>query len=338
MPKIEYGMPAAAGQIRPVSMMSVDHYGLLRRAATDAGFTETETATFAELLRFAIWTSQRYNGELAAHSRDLPPQRPADLLVGRAGGLPQLPVGMPWPTDPEGYPLPFIASFDCAALPRVERLPLPSDGSLLVFLHHEEDYDVCERSDEQQYGRLLYVRAGTETTAQLPADYAAHPYYADRDFIAPEQDLFAVVQAALPSWLTAEDADLSVFQQQLARDMPHRRELCALVDRLWPAADFAAFQFGGYSWHTGGVSYGNLYDDPELEMAETKLRGRLTGIDRVQEAFLVEQELQRVRREWLPLVQFETRDYVYFGRFMIRVDDLAAQRFDRAVSWTEFTE
>ncbi|WBC05636.1 DUF1963 domain-containing protein [Micromonospora sp. WMMA1976] len=338
MPKIEYGMPAAAGQIRPVSMMSVDHYGLLRRAATDAGFTETETATFAELLRFAIWTSQRYNGELAAHSRDLPPQRPADLLVGRAGGLPQLPVGMPWPTDPEGYPLPFIASFDCAALPRVERLPLPSDGSLLVFLHHEEDYDVCERSDEQQYGRLLYVRAGTETTAQLPADYAAHPYYADRDFIAPEQDLFAVVQAVLPSWLTAEDADLSVFQQQLARDMPHRRELCALVDRLWPAADFAAFQFGGYSWHTGGVSYGKLYDDPELEMAETKLRGRLTGIDRAQEAFLVEQELQRVRREWLPLVQFETRDYVYFGRFMIRVDDLAAQRFDRAVSWTEFTE
>ena len=37
-------------------------------------------------------------------------------------------------------------------------------------------------------------------------------------------------------------------------------------------------------------------------------------------------------------MQFETRDYVYFGRFMIRVDDLAAQRLDRAVSWTEFTE
>ncbi|MEU8131150.1 DUF1963 domain-containing protein [Micromonospora sp. NPDC049049] len=319
-------------------MTSVDHYGLLRRAATEAGFTETETATFAELLRFAIWTSQQYNGEIAAHPRDLAPGRPADLLVGQAGGLPQLPVGMPWPTDPEGYPLPFVASFDCAALPRVERLPLPSDGSLLVFLHHEEDYDVCERSDEQQYGRLLYVRAGTETAAQLPADYAAHPYYANRDFIAPEQDLFAVVHADLPSWLIAEDADLSVFQQQMARDMPHRRELCALVDRLWPTANFAAFQFGGYSWHTGGTSYGHLYNDPELEMAEKKLRGRLTGIDRAQEAFLVEQQLQRTRREWLPLVQFETRDDVYFGRFMIRVDDLAAQRLDRAVSWTEFTE
>ncbi|MBQ0977461.1 DUF1963 domain-containing protein [Micromonospora sp. M61] len=319
-------------------MTSVDHYELFWRAATDAGFTKTETATFAELLRFAICTTQQDNGEIAAHPGDLPPGQPADLLVGRAGGLPQLPVGMPWPTDPEGYPLPFIASFDCAALPRVERLPLPSDGSLLVFLHHEEDYDVCERSGEQQYGRLLYVRAGTETAAQLPADYAAHPYYANRDFIAPEQDLFAVVHADPPSWLTAEDADLSVFQQQLARDMPHRRELCALVDRLRPAANSAAFQFGGYSWHTGGKSYGHLYDDPELEMAEKKLRGRLTGISRTQEAFLVEQKLQRIRREWLPLVQFETRDDVYFGRFMIRVDDLAAQRFDRAVSWTEFTE
>ena len=67
MPKIEYGMPAAAGRIRRVSMMPVDHYGLLRRAATDAGFTETETATFAELLRFAIWTNQQYNGEIAGH-------------------------------------------------------------------------------------------------------------------------------------------------------------------------------------------------------------------------------------------------------------------------------
>jgi hypothetical protein len=122
------------------------------------------------------------------------------------------------------------------------------------------------------------------------------------------------------------------WQQQLARDMPHRRELCALADRLWPAraANFAAFQFGGYWWHTGGKSYGHLYDDPELEMAEKKLRGRLTGIDRTEGAFLVEQQLQRVRREWLPLVQFRTRDDVYFGRFMIRVDDLAAQRFERA--------
>ena len=67
-------------------MTSVDHYGLLRRAATDAGFTETETATFAELLRFAICTSQQYNGGIAAHSGDLPSGRPADVLVGQAGG------------------------------------------------------------------------------------------------------------------------------------------------------------------------------------------------------------------------------------------------------------
>jgi hypothetical protein len=320
----------------------VDYYGSFRRAAIEEGFSEDETARFAELLRFTIWANERYNGEIVAHPRGLPPGQSADLLVGRAGGLPHLPVGVPWPSDSEDGPLPFVASFDCAALPRVDGLPLPPDGSLLVFLHHEEAYDTFDRGKEQQYARILHVPAGTDTVAEAPEDYPTAPFLSDREFIGPEHDLFAVVHADLPEWLDKDEADLSSFQKRLARELPPRRQLCALADRLWPAGNSATFQFGGYSWNTGGISRGHLYDDPELRIAEERFQARqMVGdraIDREQENFLVEEELQRVRQEWIPLLQFEPGDDVYFGRFLVRVDDLTARRFDRAVSWTGFTE
>lgn len=323
-------------------MSAVDHYGSFHRTAVDEGVPADETARFAALLRFAIWANERYDGQIVAHPRGLPPGQTADLLVGRAGGVPRLPVGMPWPTDSEGCPLPFVASFDCAALPRVDGLPLPPDGSLLVFLHHEDAYDTFDRGKEQQYARIVHVPVGTDTVAQVPEDHSACLFGSDREFVGPEHDLFAVVHADLPEWLDSDEAELSSFQKRLARDLPHRRELCALVERLWPAGNSATFQFGGYSWNTGGISRGHLYDDPELTIAEENLRSRRKAGDPVldgeQENFLVEEELQLVREEWIPLVQFEPGDDVYFGRFLIRVEDLTARRFDRAVSWTEFTE
>ncbi|GAA3953842.1 hypothetical protein Aau02nite_75190 [Amorphoplanes auranticolor] len=323
-------------------MRTVDYYESFHRAAIEEGFPEDETAKFAELLRFAIWANERHNGEIVAHPRGLPPGQSADLLVGRGGGLPHLPAGMPWPTDSEDYPLPFVASFDCAALPGVDSLPLPPDGSLLVFLHHEDAYDTFDHDKEQQYARIVYVPVGTDTVVQAPENHLPYLFVSGRDFIGPEQDLFAVVHADLPEWLDSEEEDLSSFQKRLARDLPHRRELCALVDRLWPAGNSATFQFGGYSWNTGGISRGHLYDDPELTIAEENFRARPKAgdpvADREQENVLVEEELQRVRQEWIPLVQFDPGDEVYFGRFLIRVDDLTARRFDRATSWTAFTE
>ena len=79
--------------------------------------------------------------------------------VGQMGGLHRLPEGMPWPAR-GSMPLPFIASFDCAARPRVDDLPLPADGSLLFFLHHDRAYDEreeFEKDDEMAYARVLYV-------------------------------------------------------------------------------------------------------------------------------------------------------------------------------------
>lgn len=51
----------------------------------------------------------------------------------------------------------------------------------------------------------------------------------------------------------------------------------------------------------------------------------------------MEEEAHRLMREWVPLAQFELDD-VYIGRFLIRHDDLAAGRLDKACSFTAFTE
>lgn len=51
----------------------------------------------------------------------------------RFGGLPDLPKGTPWPADEEGALHNFIAQFNCADLPRLPGLPLPTDGVLSFF-------------------------------------------------------------------------------------------------------------------------------------------------------------------------------------------------------------
>jgi hypothetical protein len=323
----------------------VDYHGQFQRAAVEQGIPEDEAGTFAEFLRFAIWVNERLdNGVLVGHARGLPPGQTADVPVGRAGGLPRLPVGTQWPAAPGG-PLPFVASFDCAALPKVDRLALPSDGSLLVFLHHEWAYETFDQAHEQMNARIIYVPAGTETAVADEPDHE-EPVFSDmtRPFVSPERVLFAVVHAEMPDWLNEEDREgsLSDFQKRLTRDLPHRQELHALAGRLWPDATYAAFQFGGYTRDTGELYTDHLYTTPELTMAVENLEARQKAGGRViapeHEDLRLEEELHRVMREWVPLIQFNPGDDVYIGRFLTRVDDLAARRFDRAVPYTAFTE
>ena len=319
----------------------MNHYGRLRRAAIGQGIPEDEIERFAKLLRFSIWTNQRLSdGTLVGHPHGLPTGHTTDVLVGRAGGLPSLPVDMEWPAGPGG-PLPFVAAFDCAALPQVDGFGLPPDGSLLVFLHHEDAYGTYDRVEEQGHARIVYVPAGIDTVVAAEPDHMEPMFDATREFIAPQHDLFAVVHAHLPGWLDKEE-DLSDFQKQLVRDLPHRRELSALVRRLWPGGTYAAFQFGGYTKGIGEMYTEHLYTTPDLIMAEESLEAREQAGDPVvtpeQRDYLLEEELHRVWRDWLPLVQFDPGDDVYRGRFLIRVEDLAARRFDQALSFTAFLE
>ncbi|MFC5816965.1 DUF1963 domain-containing protein [Nonomuraea harbinensis] len=55
-----------------------------------------------------------------------------ETVVGRLGGLPRLPEGVPWPGG--GSAMQFLAELDCAALAAYESdLDLPAEGALLFF-------------------------------------------------------------------------------------------------------------------------------------------------------------------------------------------------------------
>jgi Domain of unknown function (DUF1963) len=304
----------------------MDYHRQFRHVAIERGIPEGELSRFVEFLRFAIWTGRRPNG----------------VPVGRSGGLPRLPVGMSWPTSVYG-PLPFIASFDCAALPTVDGLALPADGSLLFFLHHENAYDTCSVVEEQRFARVVYVPAGTETAAAEEPDHAEQVFCDPKlAFVGPEYDLFATVNAELPDWLTDDDeGQRSGDQEHLGRDLPHRRELCALVGELWPASHGADVYLGGYSMGIGELSTDYMYTTPETRMADDDLEARQKAGELVippdEWELYLEKAALRVMREWVPLVQF-VPDEVYRGRFLIRHDDLAAKRFDKALSFTAFTE
>ncbi|KIH99694.1 hypothetical protein LP52_05470 [Streptomonospora alba] len=303
----------------------MNYHQQFHRAAIERGIPEDEVGKFAEFLRFAIWTSGCPNG----------------VPVGRRGGLPRLPVGMEWPSSENG-PLPFIASLDCAALPRVDGLALPADGSLLLFLHHEWADESCSIAKEQEFARIVYVPAGTDTATAEEPDHDEDMFCDVRlDFVGREYDLFATVNAELPRWFD-DEASRSDGQEHLARNLAHRKELCALVGELWPEDNIADIYLGGYSVDTCGLVTENMYDTPETGMAEDILEAREKAGELVvppdERQLRLEEEALRLMREWVPLAQFDPGDEVYIARFLIRHDDLAAGRFDKALSFTAFTE
>ncbi|WP_262284367.1 YwqG family protein [Micromonospora sp. MA102] len=295
-------------------------FGPFRREAIERGIPADQVDRFAEQLRFAIWVGGGDRGE---------------DVVGQSGGLPRLPAGTEWPSE-RGIPLPFVASLDCAALPKVEKLPLPVDGSLLFFLDPEQAFDACSRGYDA-YARVLYVPAGTETAVrQLPSDGEVPRPYA-------EYRLYAEVVPELPPGLEPDDEDMddplmfaSDTVKQLVGELTHTDELIALVQDLWPTeTGLSSLRIGGYTKRIGG-SY-----SPEEQMARASLRARLEtepDLPRSERIRWRREEESRLIREWVPLAQFPTEYSFHFGRFLIRFDDLAAGRFDNMRSFPAFTE
>ncbi|MCT2280326.1 DUF1963 domain-containing protein [Micromonospora chalcea] len=293
----------------------MDERDQFRRAAIGQGVPEDEVARFAELIRFRIHACQREEG----------------VHAGRRGGRPRLPVGMPWPTCPEGSPLPFLLRLDCAALPRVPDLALPADGTLLFFLDQEGAQDVCGIENEKAYARVVYVPVGAGTVDGedvLPAGTDLGR------LLAPEHEMYAGLQAELPDWLDDSEDWLCDTQIQLLRDMPHRKEMSALLEQLWPERK---------SWLSKDVFVGgytiSAQDPPETFMMDRERIQQARSLPRAEQMVAQYEEQRRVMREWVPLAQFGVPDEAYVNaRFLIRHDDLAAGRFDRALSFCEFTE
>jgi len=283
----------------------MDYHDQFRRAATELGVPEDESARFADLIRFRI-------------------------RAGRFGGMPHLPAGTPWPSIWPGAPLAFMASLDCAALPRIAGFALPEAGSLLFFLASAEAVESCSIADEQKFARVVHLPAGAETVAAEPP-FDEFAEFRDEPLFGPENTLFAKVEVDLPDWLDLAEDGRSEFQKHLTRDMPHCAELTALVERLWPGREpwiGEDFLIGGYS-----ISAQN---SPETQLADEDETHLPPGPERLYRWAEAE---HRVMREWVPLAQFSVphKEYV-IGRFLIRHEDLAAGRFDKALSFCEFTE
>lgn len=294
----------------------MDHQGQFRRAALALGVPEDEIGRFIEHLRLSIRLSARSDG----------------VLVGQFGGLPRLPVGEDWPSHRDSQ-LPFVFSVECAALPKVDGLGLPADGSLLFFLDHENDH-LASATGERGYARVMHVPAGTETAVAEPPNSVA---------VDEHGDLSATLLAELPPWWVTDDEeedededDLSPFQQQLQRDLerdlPHLDALRALAQDLWPSDNrLASAYIGGY-----------VDDEVITSIAEQTLAGREKAGEIVIPVATwfshVEAEKHRLTRQWLSLARFPAAGKYYYGSFVIRHDDLAAGRVDQALSVTEFSE
>ncbi|MFJ6432602.1 DUF1963 domain-containing protein [Streptomyces sp. NPDC091416] len=294
----------------------MDHQGEFRRAALGLGIPDDEISEFSRHLRLSIGLSVGGGGS----------------PVGQFGGVPRLPVGMEWPSAGD-VPLPLLLSVDCGALPRVDGFDLPVDGTLLFFVDQERDHE----DSSGRYARVVYVPDGTETAiAKAPGSRC----------VRERLDVSAELRAELPLWLQEGDEDdewhefwedlewedMSAFQQQLfrsmERDLPHLAELRALAHDLWSSDAFVLI--GGYA-------------DAEVisSLAEQSLAGRekageISAIPIAKWDSHLEEERHRLTSEWISLAG-EARLYEeYCTSFVIRHDDLAAARVDKALAVTSF--
>lgn len=241
----------------------------------------------------------------------------SEQAVATLGGSPDLPAGVGWPEWPGHGPLSFIASVRCAALPR-EGLAeqFPQDGTLLFFYFDgQADEDAFVSADDPETwagAQVLYVPENTPGfSTDVPQDLEAFPRVdltADAEESAPDMWLPQTRQALLGD----------------SRHWPHPRETPSELKPFLRA--FARLrtrighQIGGHAVPVQGPV--------EYEIANAALGSIHSWGDHP-----LDQEAER----WVLLAQFDSdKDAkMTWGDtgtlyWLIRPEDLAAHRFDRA--------
>lgn len=238
-------------------------------------------------------------------------------VAARLGGEPLLPPGTPWPHWPGHGPLSFIASVDCALLPRTAVDPaFPDDGTLLFFFFdgQVDDADAAIGADDPETrpaARVLYV----------PADAACGPA-ATPDELEPYPgvDLVATARCSAPDpWHPQSLAALTGDGTPLD---PRRRprHVVTFMNAVFAAEDGIGHRVGGHARPVQGPV--------EYEVAHAVLGpdGPWTGPEPDAEA-----------RRWTLLAQIDTDQDagMMWGDcgtlyWLIRPEDLAARRFDEA--------
>ncbi|MEU2610473.1 YwqG family protein [Micromonospora sp. NPDC007271] len=240
----------------------------------------------------------------------------AGPVVGQLGGEPALPVDVAWPWWEGKGPLAFIASVDCSALPDLDGDSLlPRAGSLLFF-YFDGQVDDGENvigywdPDSARGARVVFVPPGAPVRSRAaPAPIEAYPLvplHAEPVATAPSVD-HPVLYGAFGA----------LFDEETGRVHPvvnsdFRRALFDLCG--------AGHQLGGYAYPIQG--------EVEYEVAQAVLGGNVKWEDPA---------LRDEAVKWVLLAQFDSDDAanMMWGDcgmlyWLIRPEDLAARRFDRA--------
>lgn len=236
---------------------------------------------FIALARPAVRLSQAEEGE---------------TVVGRLGGLPRLPEGVPWPSP--GEDMQFLAELDCAALAGYESgLDLPAEGSLLFFAHWE-----CTSA------HVILLPPGVERVPdrEVPVSGDAWVY--------PEVPLAGETVA---TWPTRGHDELVGLGDDFWHRIVGDGEVFETLLHDFAEADRAlAHQIGGYS--------DALHSPIEAEGA------RAAGLTWKDPGFAAE------AAQWVNLLQLDEDNEMIFGdgailTFGIRRDRLAARDFSQVL-------
>ena len=247
--------------------------------------------------------------------------------VGQLGGNPSLPADVAWPEWGEAGPLSFVATVDCAALPREGLdVALPDRGSLLFFYFDGrfeiEDDPFVEPGDPSmpESARVVYVPAGVPVRERVaPEGLRAYPRLeltAEVMATAPVEYHYLLDEVRL-----SDGRSLAQAAEDLGEvDMPGAESLSDVVDRADP--DRSRHRIGGFG-------------EPVQGPVEQEVALLVLG-DSAEDARLREEAAR-----WVLLAQIDSQrfdagdDEMMWGDagslyWLIRRDDLAAGRFEAA--------
>jgi len=227
-----------------------------------------------------------------------------DPVVGQLGGLPRLPDGVEWPVWEGHGPLRFVASVDCAALPVAGLdIPLAPDGRLAFFYYGDEDDDaLVDTADPTTWAgaRVLHFPPVPADAPERPAPAGLTPY--------PAMPLTVRLGPSAP------DTDAPALG---GLDLPD-----AFKRAQWAYESGAAHQIGGHAQ--------SVQTPVEVVVAHGALGGHGVSWE--------DPRIEAEARRWVLLAQFdsdEDADLMWGDGgalyWLIRPDDLAAGRFDRAM-------
>ncbi|MEC3981245.1 YwqG family protein [Amycolatopsis sp. H20-H5] len=235
------------------------------------------------------------------------------VVVGRLGGAPELPAKVEWPEWPGNGPLSFVASVECAALPRRELdIALPADGTLLFFYFDGQFDDgsalvYCADPASMAGARVVYVPAGTLVEPRAAPEgltpFEQVKLTADVVSTPPQPGHALLCEAKLASGETLDEAlDAAGFED-------------VLIDAI------------SEPWHQIGGHARPVQGGVEFEIAITALGGGEIWSD---------PRLGAEAARWILLAQIESDGDLMWGDagalyWLIKPEDLAARRFDKAL-------